>query len=124
MKAIASNQTITWFNQRFKEDSLELSPDFQRYPVWLQPQKEYLIETILLELPMPEIYMMNRITPSGESKYVVVDGQQRLRTILEFISGELGLKHALEQFKHVKTFMDLTDKEKQKCNYIRVPLVP
>ncbi|MBN2315865.1 MAG: DUF262 domain-containing protein [Sedimentisphaerales bacterium] len=121
MKAIASNQTITWFNQRFKEDSLELSPDFQRYPVWLQPQKEYLIETIMLELPMPEIYMVNRITPSGDSKYVVVDGQQRLRTIIEFINEELVIKHTLESFKHVTTFKDLTDDEKQK--FWRYPIV-
>ena len=73
MKAIASNQTITWFYQRYKENALELSPDFQRNPVWQQPQKDYLIETILLELPVPEIYMVNRIKPTGESTYVVVE---------------------------------------------------
>ena len=67
MKAIASNQTITWFYQRFKENALELSPDFQRNPVWQQPHKDYLIETILLQLPVPEIYMVNRIKPTGES---------------------------------------------------------
>ena len=85
MKAMATNQTIQWFYQRFREESLILSPEFQRNPVWQQPQKEYLIETILLDLPMPEIYVVNRISPEGESHYIVVDGQQRLRTIIEFI---------------------------------------
>ena len=121
MKAIASNQTITWFNQRFKEESLELSPDFQRYPVWRQPQKEYLIETILLELPMPEIYMVNRIEASGESKYVVVDGQQRLRTILEFINGECEIKKQLQEFKNIRKFDDLTQEQKQR--FWRYPIV-
>lgn len=121
MKAIASNQTITWFYQRFKEDSLELSPDFQRNPVWQQPQKDYLIETILLQLPVPEIYMVNRIKPTGESTYVVVDGQQRLRTILEFVNLELELRQAPQNYPSIRKFTDLSDEEKQR--FWRYPMV-
>lgn len=98
MKAIATNQTIQWFYQRFKEDALVLSPEFQRNPVWQPPQKEYLIETILLDLPVPEIYILNRITSAGESTYVVVDGQQRLRTILEFVTEEFIIKTPSDLF--------------------------
>ncbi len=121
MKAIATNQLISWFYQRFKEDSLELSPDFQRNPVWQQPQKDYLIETILLELPIPEIYLINKIKPSGEVKYVVVDGQQRLRTIIEFINGDLKLKTSPNSFPHIKQFSSLNDEEKQR--FWRYPIV-
>lgn len=121
MKATASNQSISWFYQRYRENSLELSPDFQRNPVWLQNQKEYLLETVLLELPMPEIYMVNRILPSGDSTYIVVDGQQRLRTILEFVTGELYIKNPLERFPFLRTFTDLNDQEKQK--FWRYPIV-
>lgn len=121
MKAIASNQTITWFHQRFKENSLELSPDFQRNPVWQQPQKDYLIETILLQLPVPEIYMVNRITPTGESTYVIVDGQQRLRTILEFVNLELELRQTPLNHPTIRKFSDLSDEEKQK--FWRYPVV-
>ena len=121
MKALASNQTITWFNQRFKENSLELSPDFQRNPVWQQPQKDYLIETILLQLPVPEIYMVNRIKPTGESTYVIVDGQQRLRTILEFVNSEIELRTPPMGRPTIRKFADLSDDEKQR--FWRYPIV-
>ena len=121
MKAIASNQTITWFYQRYKENALELSPDFQRNPVWQQPQKDYLIETILLELPVPEIYMVNRIKPTGESTYVVVDGQQRLRTILEFVSLEFELRQSPPRYPTIRKFSDLSDDAKQR--FWRYPIV-
>jgi uncharacterized protein with ParB-like and HNH nuclease domain len=121
MKAIASNQTIAWFFQRYREESLELSADFQRNPVWLQPQKEYLIETILLDLPVPEVYMVNRINPTGQSIYIVVDGQQRLRTIIEFITEELVIKERFEKYPNVKRFTDLSDQEKQR--FWRYPIV-
>jgi len=113
MKSIASNQSISWFYQRNKEEILELSPDFQRNPVWQQPQQEYLIETILLSLPMPEIYMVNRIKASGESKFVIVDGQQRLRTILEFIGDKFELrKKDIDGYKGVRKFSDMTNEQK------------
>lgn len=121
MKALATNQTIQWFYQRHKEDTLILSPEFQRNPVWQQPQKEYLLETILLNLPVPEVYVVNRITPSGESSYVVVDGQQRLRTIIEFITEEFMIKNVSKHLPDVKRFSDLTNDQKQK--FWRYPIV-
>lgn len=121
MKATATNQSISWFFQRYKEGALEISPDFQRNPVWLQPQKDYLIETILLELPIPEIYIVNRLKSDGTSTYVIVDGQQRLRTILEFSTGELLLKQAPSGFTNVFSFSDLL--EEQKLKFWRYPIV-
>ena len=112
MKATASNQTISWFNNRYKEDALELSPEFQRNPVWQQPQKDYLIETIMLSLPVPEIYYVNRVQPNGDSVYIVVDGQQRLRTIIEFVNNEFEIKHTIKSYPNIKKFDDLSDHEK------------
>lgn len=121
MKAMATNQNIAWFYQRLKEESLELSADFQRNPVWLQPQKDYLIETILLELPVPEIYIVNRVTAEGESKWIVVDGQQRLRTILEFVSNTLEVTITTPPFIGITKFFDLSDEQKTKV--WRYPIV-
>ncbi len=108
MKSLATNQNVSWFYQRFQEESLELSAEFQRNPVWLKPQKDYLIETLLLDLPMPEIYVINKVTSIGESSWIVVDGQQRLRTILEFVIGELKVDIQVEQYNHIHYFNDLT----------------
>jgi len=121
MKAMATNQNITWFMERFDEENLELNPDFQRNPVWIDHQKDYLIETILLEMPIPEIYYVSRITSEGKTKYIIVDGQQRLRTIIEFTKGDYTLKTSPRNHAHVKQFSDLTPTEKQR--FWRYPIV-
>jgi len=70
---------------------LELAPPFQRKPVWSDKNKSYLIDTILNNLPVPELYIQVRTDIKGNTKYRVVDGQQRIRTILEFVEDKLAL---------------------------------
>lgn len=71
--------------------SLELSPSFQRRPVWSSGAKSYLIDTVVRGLPMPVIFL--RSVPSDaarlEPKREVVDGQQRIRTLISFIAPDL-----------------------------------
>ena len=65
--------------------------------------------------------MVNRIKPEGESTYVIVDGQQRLRTILEFISGEIEIKSPVKDHENIRNFSDLNDTQKQR--FWRYPIV-
>jgi hypothetical protein len=78
---------VTW--QR--EGALELNPNFQRRPVWKKGAKSYLVDTILRGLPVPIIFL--RDLPSDlrtlKAKRDVVDGQQRIRTLLSFIDQDL-----------------------------------
>lgn len=85
MRHTATTHPISWFTDRAQEGNLSLQPAFQRRPVWTNRQKSNLIESILLELPVPEIFMQIKTDPDGRSEYVVVDGQQRIATILEFV---------------------------------------
>lgn len=85
MKHIPTTHPISWFVEREREGNLTIRPNFQRRLVWANRQKSNLIESILLELPVPEIYMQVRTSPDGNSEYIVVDGQQRISAILEFI---------------------------------------
>lgn len=65
---------------------LEISPKFQRRSVWSPQAKSYLIDTILKDKPLPKIFI--RATTDPKTKKTVreiVDGQQRIRTILSFI---------------------------------------
>jgi uncharacterized protein with ParB-like and HNH nuclease domain len=75
---------ITWQ----KNGSLTLSPNFQRRPVWKAGAKSYLIDTIIRGLPIPIIFL--RDLPSDLStfspKREVVDGQQRIRTVISFVA--------------------------------------
>jgi len=78
---------VSW--QRSK--TLELSPSFQRRPVWQHGAKSYLIDTIIRGLPIPIIFFREQKTDlkTLEPRREVVDGQQRIRTILSFIEPDL-----------------------------------
>jgi len=65
---------------------LELNPRFQRRAVWTDKAKSYLIDTILRGKPIPKIFIRQKINVTTKTSIrEVVDGQQRLRTILAFI---------------------------------------
>ncbi|MEX8031901.1 DUF262 domain-containing protein [Microbacterium sp. 20-116] len=65
---------------------LVLSPRFQRRDVWSETARSYLMDTIVRGLPIPKIFIRQIIDPAtGRSRREVVDGQQRLRTILSFV---------------------------------------
>jgi len=114
----ASHQKISWFFQRHQEGSLELAPPFQRKPVWSLNNKSYLVDTIIKGLPIPEIYMQIKTDETGETKYIIVDGQQRLRAILEYLSGEYELLESDNPEYGGKEFQDLPSGIKQEIwNY-------
>src|SRR5208337_5232083 len=79
---------IAWFQEQYKSGHLELRPPFQRKPVWLEKQRHALVESILMDIPIPEVYIQVTQTEEGAENYGVVDGQQRLRTILQFVGVE------------------------------------
>lgn len=81
-------QSISWFQNHYLAGRLELRPPFQRKPVWTDKQRSFLIESILLGVPTPEVYVQVSQSDDGTQAYGVVDGQQRLRTILQFIGIE------------------------------------
>ncbi len=72
---------------------LELSPDFQRRSVWTDKAKSYLIDTVLRGKPMPKIIITQRLE-GAKTVRVVVDGQQRLRAILEYYNGDFKVSKA------------------------------
>jgi hypothetical protein len=78
--------SINDFVEWDKNKQLELNPFFQRRPVWSDKAKSYLIDTILRGKPIPKIFIRQKINVTTKtSAREVVDGQQRLRTILSFI---------------------------------------
>lgn len=92
MRYDVSLQTIAWLRGRRTDGSLLISPKFQRRPVWLEPERSELISTVLLRLPFPEVYIQSVLdTTTGQEQHVVVDGQQRITSILMFIDNEVSL---------------------------------
>lgn len=93
MKHASQPQSISWFRQHYIDGRLELRPPFQRKPVWTDKQRCSLVESILLDIPIPEVYVQVTQDEVGSASYGVVDGQQRLRTILQFV----GLENQADQ---------------------------
>lgn len=56
---------------------------FQREFVWTKPQADHFVESLLLGLPVPGIFLVKE----SNGKHLVLDGQQRLRTLESFYSG-------------------------------------
>lgn len=85
---------------------LDLSPSFQRRPVWSKKAKSFFIDTILRGLPIPIIFLRERTDVEKLATVrEVVDGQQRIRTLLSFIQPDSlpDFKEALDDFKISRT---------------------
>lgn len=64
----------------YRDSELDIHPEFQRFFRWSMSQKTKLIESILLGIPIPPIFVSQR----EDGKWDVIDGLQRLGTIFEF----------------------------------------
>ena len=105
-----SDPPISTLHERHKTGDLILDPHFQRREVWDDKRASRLVESVLLEVPLPIIYTAEE--HSGKEE--VIDGQQRLNALFRFLDNELSLKglKAMQQLNG-KCFKDL-DKTMQK----------
>jgi uncharacterized protein with ParB-like and HNH nuclease domain len=110
-----------------KAKNLVLSPSFQRRSVWKHGAKSYLLDTIVRGLPIPIIFLRERQTSPDDLEPIreVVDGQQRIRTVISYIAPnllkDLNKERDIFQVKSVhnkelanKYFVDLSDDFKRK----------
>lgn len=85
-----SRPTVSNLVERFRNKDLFVDNSFQRRLVWAERQKVRLIETILISYPMPEIYLWQQAADADTGKQIqsIVDGQQRISTMAQFVSNE------------------------------------
>ena len=75
-------------------DELDLSPWYQRRSVWTTPQKAYLVNTIHEKKPVPSLYIRHAVDLFTErSLKEVVDGQQRIRCVVEYRDDKFSARH-------------------------------
>lgn len=89
-------------------EQLAISPRFQRRSVWSTAAKSYLIDTIILGYPIPAIYI--RVVKERGKKLPVreiIDGQQRITAIVEFLEGEFSLSRNIQSPYAGKRFEEL-----------------
>ena len=114
-----SNHPISELRDWNNAKKLEIRPDFQRKEVWSKAAKLMLIDTIIKNIPMPKIYLETKV--DDESTYrIVIDGQQRITAILEYLDGTIILPSNYEDQKWAgKPFKELEATEKsQFLNYL------
>lgn len=86
IEAAATSYSILDFLQWQTDGTLQLRPPFQRGAVWRPVQKSALIDSLLRGYPIPALFLQDRSNPDTfKRQLVVIDGQQRLRTVLSYV---------------------------------------
>jgi hypothetical protein len=94
-RSYSINDFVEWD----KNKQLTLNPSFQRRSVWSDTARSYLMDTIVRGKPIPKVFIRQIINPTTKKSIrEVVDGQQRLKTILSFVSDgfKISNKHNAE----------------------------
>jgi hypothetical protein len=115
---VASSKPLNWqisdIIQWYKKKELVVNETFQRYSVWSPKAKTFLIDTIIQELPLPKIYIRTKLDAKRQTSIrEIVDGQQRIRTIVEFANNEFRLSSRSEHYKGF-SYDDLSEDDKEK----------
>lgn len=97
-------KSISDLRLMYDQNQLELEPPYQRKPAWKTKQRMLLLSSLFNGIPIPAL-IFHKHFKNGKFVYDVLDGKQRLETILHFI-GKLTLKDENElfvKFKNPKT---------------------
>lgn len=77
-------KTIADLVHLYENNMLNLSPAFQRKSVWVLKDRQILIDTVIRNYPLPAIFLYRNVD-RGDLSYAVIDGKQRLETLLGFL---------------------------------------
>ncbi len=100
----SETRTVSEVVRRIRRGRFFLDPDFQRDFVWKPQKQSKLVESCIMRIPLPALY----VAEAPDGRIVIVDGLQRLTTFVRFLDGKLkltglGRNHPLEE----KRFSDL-----------------
>ena len=104
------NISVRDFEDWRDRGELLLAPKFQRREVWNPKARSYLIDTILRGKPIPKLYMRQDINPATRrTRREIVDGQQRLHTVLTFIKDAFKVSKTHNEIHGGKFFSGLDE---------------
>lgn len=100
-----------FIKRKMERGDIITDPDFQRNFVWDSKKMSRFIESIILNIPLPPLY----VNETKEGKLIVIDGKQRTTTLQKYMNDEFALKN-IEAIPDLngKKFSDLPDKIKRK----------
>lgn len=110
-----TQQDLSWFLDLHKQNKLNLSPAYQRRSVWGIKDKRFFLDTIFNNYPCPAIYIQKETDDEYNTTYNVVDGKQRLMTIIDFYHNKIKLSDSLHnQDLNNKKWSEILDREIKK----------
>lgn len=112
----AKDWTVAVLKQFSDSGTIILQPDYQREYVWVsKPElRSRLIESLLMNIPIPPLYLGKL----RGGKYEVIDGQQRLKTILRFVDKDTTF--ALQKLKRLRHLNGLTFQQLNSEDQLRI----
>ncbi len=109
----SADWTVSSLHDKYQRGRIRLQPEYQRQYVWkYKPElPSRLIESLLLDIPVPPVYFADL----GGGNMEVIDGQQRLTTLVRFLDGQFALQK-LQRLGSLngKAFAELTDDQQER----------
>jgi hypothetical protein len=87
-----SDFSLSAISEMVSNQSIDITPHYQRRDRWAVEKQSALIESFLINVPVPPVYL----SEDDYGVYTVIDGKQRITAIHEFLSGRLKLKDMKE----------------------------
>lgn len=119
--------TIFGLIRKIKNGKIKMNPDFQRNFVWKKVQQSRFIESLILNIPLPPIYVSQDI----DGNYIIVDGLQRTTSLRDFLNDEFALinleaipKLNGQKFSQLDSELKTRIEDKNLLLYILRPSVP
>ena len=88
----SADWTVETIVSQLTRGNIEMNPRFQRRDAWPKRRKSAFIESLILGLPVPQIVLAEKRGQRG--KYIVLDGKQRLLSLLQFTGSAEGENNA------------------------------
>ncbi|RQM58455.1 DUF262 domain-containing protein [Aeromonas enteropelogenes] len=89
LERASNNVSISNFYEEYCVGKYNMNPPYQRLSVWSTEKKAFFIDSILKNLPIPPVFLRQKIDDNtGKTSYEVIDGKQRLTSIVEFIEDD------------------------------------
>lgn len=90
LKRDSNSISIANLFENHLSEKYNYKPSYQRESVWSEEKQSFLIDSIMRNFPIPPIFLRQRINDeTGKTSYEVIDGKQRLTSIIKFINNEI-----------------------------------
>lgn len=114
-----TSQDISWFLDLNGLGRLNLEPAYQRRSVWTRRDRQFFLDTIFNNYPSPAIFLHKELDSDGNATYHVVDGKQRLETILLFVDNRIPVRDNFGDVRlNNKKWRDLREESELKKTFL------